>query len=599
MRLSRIEIENFKGIGATQVIDMKPITLLFGPNSAGKSTILQSLHYLREILERRNADPDQTIAGGLIDLGGFATLVHGHDLNRAISLKLCIDLREDQGSERLPLNSGGSLGDPDFRNLGIRYLVGENTELKEYAVVQDIALGLEVRWSDLLQGPYVAKALVEIDGAAVAELHSPAQHGRAHLTGFNFSHPLLQAATDPDDLMEVVEEALDEQEAATEADFIGDPFSTPLGNEIWELSRETSADATENKTVEFRIAVETVLGALPDLDRPLGLDLVEIDQNLIRQRYAAGAAILRLSKEGERAATDEYELERRRRAGLSALLDELVLGPIRIVRDYLSAMTYVGPLREIPSRKYRPRLSPDQSRWAQGLAAWDLLYTDASGKLLDEVNAWLGGEERLKTGYRLEKFQFKEVPVPSRFHQLFERGLSEDDLGELQDLYTTLSSRSEIALRDFEKGIIVAPSDVGVGISQMIPVIVGCLRSQQGILAIEQPELHVHPAIQVGLGDLFIQAVQTNESIVGAGKTLLVETHSEHIMLRLLRRIRETTENEVPLGVIGLSPDDLSVIYVESGDSGVRFRPLRVDPEGEFIDRWPKGFFEERAEELF
>ena len=177
--------------------------------------------------------------------------------------------------------------------------------------------------------------------------------------------------------------------------------------------------------------------------------------------------------------------------------------------------------------------------------------------------------------------------------------MSEDDLGELQELYATLGGRSEIALRDFEKGIIVAPSDVGVGISQMIPVIVGCLRGQQGILAIEQPELHVHPAIQVGLGDLFIQAVQTRESIVGAGKTLLVETHSEHIMLRLLRRIRETTENEVPPGVIGLSPDDLSVIYVESGDDGVRFRPLRVDREGEFIDRWPKGFFEERAEELF
>jgi Protein of unknown function (DUF3696) len=84
-----------------------------------------------------------------------------------------------------------------------------------------------------------------------------------------------------------------------------------------------------------------------------------------------------------------------------------------------------------------------------------------------------------------------------------------------------------------------------------------------------------------------------------AGKTLLVETHSEHIMLRLLRRIRETTENQVPPGLISLSPEDLSVIYVESSDDGVRFRPLRVDHDGEFIDRWPKGFFEERAEELF
>ena len=50
---------------------------------------------------------------------------------------------------------------------------------------------------------------------------------------------------------------------------------------------------------------------------------------------------------------------------------------------------------------------------------------------------------------------------------------------------------------------------------------------------------------------------------------------------------------------MGMTPDELSVIYVESADDGVRFRPLRVDSEGEFIDRWPKGFFEERAEELF
>ena len=84
MRLSHIEIENFKGIGSRQIIELKPITLLFGPNSAGKSTILQALHYLREILERRNIDPDLTIAGGLIDLGGFTTLVHNHELDRPV-----------------------------------------------------------------------------------------------------------------------------------------------------------------------------------------------------------------------------------------------------------------------------------------------------------------------------------------------------------------------------------------------------------------------------------------------------------------------------------------------------------------------------------
>ena len=59
MRLTAIELENFKRIGPRQRIELKPITLLFGPNSAGKSTILQALHYVREILERKNVDPDR------------------------------------------------------------------------------------------------------------------------------------------------------------------------------------------------------------------------------------------------------------------------------------------------------------------------------------------------------------------------------------------------------------------------------------------------------------------------------------------------------------------------------------------------------------
>jgi hypothetical protein len=282
-------------------------------------------------------------------------------LNRAITLKVRIDLSDDQGSERLPLNSGGSLGDPDFSNLGIRYLVGENTELKEYAVVQEIGLGLEVRWSELIQAPYVAKALVEIDGEVVAELHSPPQQGRAQLTAFNFAHQLLRPVNDPDNLLDPTDDLVGDH-AEDEAGFLGDPFSTPLGNEIWELSREISADAAENEKVEFRIAVESMIGALPDLERPLGLDLVEIDKNLIRLRHASAASVLRLNKEGERAVADEYEVERGRRAGLTSLLDELVLGPIRIVRDFLGAMTYVGLLREIPSRKFRPRFSPDESR---------------------------------------------------------------------------------------------------------------------------------------------------------------------------------------------------------------------------------------------
>ena len=72
MSITKITIENFKGIADRVEVDLKPITVLFGANSAGKSTLLQAMLYLRELLERRNADADRLQASGSsIDLGGF------------------------------------------------------------------------------------------------------------------------------------------------------------------------------------------------------------------------------------------------------------------------------------------------------------------------------------------------------------------------------------------------------------------------------------------------------------------------------------------------------------------------------------------------
>lgn len=560
MWLRSIELENFRGIGSTQKIDLKPITLLFGANSAGKSTIIQALHYLREILERSNVNPDLTIAGGSIDLGGFANLVHNHELDKPLRIKVALDLSDEQGAEELPLNSGTLADQSGFDELRVRYLLGESHEHRDYAIVQDASIDLEIRWSELNRAPYVSCFAVELDGEPLAKIVSPPQEGRAQLTDFNFKHPLLQAVIDQDD----------EQPPAEVA--------SPVETLVWELSREVALDTPVPApgTQLLRIAVRSSSYALPALDHEISLEIRD-------------------------PQIKKFELEERtpRVIALRKLLDEMILGPARIVRNYLTKMTYVGPLREIPSRNYRPQVSPDQARWANGLAAWDLLYSDRSAKLIDDVNFWLSDSGRLDAGYRVERIEYKELPIPSRLNQLFERGIENDDIAELEELYGNLQSRVDVALRDAARGIIVGPSDVGVGISQLVPVVVATLRPQNGLLAIEQPELHVHPAIQVAIGDLFIRAVRPDSGQLYASKTMLIETHSEHIMLRLLRRIRETSEGALPPDVDPLLPKDLSVIYVEGDENGVRFCPLRVDSEGEFVDRWPKGFFGERGKELF
>jgi AAA15 family ATPase/GTPase len=83
--ITAIEIENFKAIGERVRVELKPLTLLFGPNSAGKSTIVQAIHYAREILVRSSIDPDRTESGGKsVDLGGFRQFVHDHDDSKGL-----------------------------------------------------------------------------------------------------------------------------------------------------------------------------------------------------------------------------------------------------------------------------------------------------------------------------------------------------------------------------------------------------------------------------------------------------------------------------------------------------------------------------------
>ena len=79
---------------------------------------------------------------------------------------------------------------------------------------------------------------------------------------------------------------------------------------------------------------------------------------------------------------------------------------------------------------------------------------------------------------------------------------------------------------------------------------------------------------------------------------MLIETHSEHLILRILRRVRETTDQELDQDAPEFKQDRMSVLHVESTPDGARIRNLRVDDQGEFIDRWPKGFFAERMREL-
>ena len=261
----------------------------------------------------------------------------------------------------------------------------------------------------------------------------------------------------------------------------------------------------------------------------------------------------------------------------------------------LEQFRYLGPLRELPSRQFEPIRSPDPSRWSHGLAAWDLLYS-CQREFVKTLNDWLSSPERLNAGYQVKVTHYKRLDLESRLVRLLENKLPHLDPKDIEEIKTALKNlpvQTQVTLLDIAGSVEVTPHDMGVGISQMLPVVVMALSHGSGLTAIEQPELHVHPALQVRLGDLFIS------QIIDKTGVFLLETHSEHIMLRLLRRIRETSEDELSETAPPLRPCQVQVLYVDHDQGATTVTPLRIDETGEFIDRWPKGFFDERAEELF
>lgn len=549
MSITAITIENFKGIADAVTIPIRPLTLLFGKNSAGKSTVLQALHYVREVLEHRRPDPDRTQMGGdYIDLGGFQSLVHRNDLRRKIRIRVEFDVDDD--------------GIPNF---GITSLQGDTEESRALSLDLNGITTIKSAWIEVVTawemhrsgGAYVAEYAVGLDGEPFIRLQQ-AYGLHPELLSMNFMHPLMQA--------------LDQQYAQGN----DDPVS--LSERMRFLYHEDEASGVSDVYAE-PVLLNEQESIIPDWDRPF---LVDDDFQ-------------------DTAIYQDPETQ----FPFWSLVGQALTGPLGILVGELKGIRYVGPIRDVPPRNYRTPKTPDESRWAKGLGAWDILSQNKN--LTELVSLYL--QETLSLGYSIHRqervsldldgdimtaLRFLSVRMSERFEDL--------DVDELQrvvvDELEQLPRQVVVQVHDDVNDIDVDPSDIGVGISQIIPVLVGALDiGSRGhrcrLFAVEQPELHVHPAVQVALGDVFIDAIKNSD------RTMLIETHSEHLLLRLLRRVRETSEKTPAPKERALKPDDLSVMYVLPTEEGTAFTTLAVTDDGDFDTPWPEGFFDERDSELF
>ena len=578
-RLTAIELENFKGIGERVRVELKPITLLFGANSAGKSTMLQALQYVREVLERRNANPDRTLYGGdFVDLGGFRNLVHGRQLSRRITIKLDLAMNSATLPDLMPESfedwQANASGDPD----AVWEFYERLQETRNLATL--VSISLEVSWNSLRQNAVVTGYEAGVNGKWLAKI-TATEDGRDVSIRLNKLNPIF-LRTYTEEEREFANAALDELDAWVAPSDINTPAASD------QVSPSETAPVEAQFPADTYSVLPEILGAIREagVGKPgAGLRswLTGFDSALPRL-----GDLLSVPAGGSGGSANVYIARE-----FAAFLSSLVIGPGVLIRDCLRDLRYLGPIRNVPRRDIEAALTPDEARWADGIAAWESLMTGEES-LVQAVSEWMSAPDKLNTGYEVKRRTIREVTdgilnwVTQTDDQLSARSRP-DVLAELEQA----PSKNRVELIEVRTGLRVQPRDVGIGISQLMPVVVAALRPSAGLVAIEQPELHVHPAVQVGLGDLFVRASADN------GSAFLIETHSEHLILRLLRRIRETTDGELPPGLPALSRDQVGVIYVERGESGVKLTELPIDATGEFTSRWPAGFFEERAGELF
>ncbi len=206
---------------------------------------------------------------------------------------------------------------------------------------------------------------------------------------------------------------------------------------------------------------------------------------------------------------------------------------------------YLGPLREYPRHQY----------------TWNGDHPEGVGRHGEKmVPAMLSGRVRLLSVDKQIVKWLQELGLIDSYRLVPVSGTEKD---------------YEFLIRKYKGGPEIQLTDVGFGVSQVLPVLILCYYAPEGsILILEQPEAHLHPKVQSELGDVLIHAVKSQNL------QIILESHSEHLLHRLMLR---TAEEQ-------LCVDDTALYFCQINDGVSEIEPLQVDEYGN-ISNWPQEFF--------
>jgi hypothetical protein len=657
-KLHGIYLKNFQSIKNATFIDLNGITVLCGPNSAGKSSIVDALNYFRN----SGFEEDSTwfdYFGALLAKPIYRELT-GHTMDSIIGIEFSYDDFEYTGDgesrrheiidssgfsmELLKLARGKKVrliwSSPELAV----YIDGERLISREFHVFQGMVETMSKGLDWETNSDWALNQFERPIGGVAAELFSMIFDRDYDLTGedidlysrgmfLNRKNPLLKKLPHIDALSK----------------FTGPRYgiSTLLGRV---LARRTKNEV-EIRTLSlmdiasFRYA--PVLEKIsPFIDSNV-LSFIESVPRVLEQRLSDRPRQAIGESEKDRLLKEVKSFQNRRKSALLAdieSIDKLT----RSLMATFAAFMHLGSkslkteLQHVPGSRsviqgatpiYTARHKPRSFRGDGHYKYYAEDFTDIYDKPEEPLsrlgqaylNVQLENEDGLGKPCWHQKSSKNNLPLIDFVESSLDRLLPSlkdqsiypvivtssiyapidtpfgyriyrtDDEYPDQDLDTNVKNPplvSSVYLRVFNEMLEadLPPEDVGCGLSLTLPILAAL--GSGPVALVEQPELHLHPRAQCEIADVFIKGQKE-------GCWSYVETHSEHFILRLLRRIRQTANQELLAPDLELQPEQLQLYYFQPTEKGTVVRRIRVDERGEFLNPWPDGFFAERDEELF
>lgn len=229
----------------------------------------------------------------------------------------------------------------------------------------------------------------------------------------------------------------------------------------------------------------------------------------------------------------------------------------RNLRELINKVEFIGPFRSNPQRFYTLTGESPSNVGRHGERALEIMMQD---------------EKRRGKGKK-------------NLMKLASDWLKETEMARSIDTISMTDRYFEIIVENFFTKEQENLTDVGFGCSQILPVLIaGFNVDEGGVFIVQEPEINLHPRAQADLGSLFKKLYQK-------GIQLIIETHSEHLLLRLQSHIANGD----------IKAEEVKVYYVDpEGKKRIRKKEitkLDIGEDGYFIKEWPKGFFPERLEE--